>query len=118
MIRYRKLGYVELNVTDSTSVKDARTERFKFLGYAFGSHCYRRNGTRYLGASPSEKSIKRVKQKIDEVLVPGNVACGFLRLRTAIPIDCGQSFQFIAESVPIHRGQHSNDRGQFSHRQL
>ena len=67
-----KLG-LTINET-KTSVKDARTERFKFLGYAFGSHCYRRNGTRYLGASPSEKSIKRVKQKIDEVLVPGNVA--------------------------------------------
>jgi hypothetical protein len=44
--------------------------------------------------------------------------CGFLRLRTGIPIDRGQSFQSIADSIPIHRGQHSNDRGQFSHRQL
>jgi RNA-directed DNA polymerase len=43
------------------------------LGYAFGPHCYQRNGNRYLGASPSEKSIKRVKQRINEVLAPGNV---------------------------------------------
>jgi group II intron reverse transcriptase/maturase len=35
-----------------TSVKDARTERFDFLGYTFGPHCYQRNGKRYLGASP------------------------------------------------------------------
>jgi len=56
-----------------TSVKDARTERFNFLGYAFGPHCYQRNGKRYLGASPSEKSVKRVKAKIDDVLVPGNM---------------------------------------------
>ncbi len=56
-----------------TSVKDARTERFDFLGYAFGPHCYQRNGKRYLGASPSEKSVKRMKTKIDDVLVPGNV---------------------------------------------
>ena len=47
-----------------TSVKDARTERFDFLGYAFGPHCYQRNGNRYLGASPSEKSVKRIKTKI------------------------------------------------------
>src|ERR1700691_1994871 len=53
-----KLG-LTINET-KTSVKNARTERFKFLGYAFGPHCYQRNGNRYLGASPSEKSIKRV----------------------------------------------------------
>ena len=56
-----------------TSVKDARTERFDFLGYSFGPHCYQRNGNRYLGASPSEKSVKRVTTKVSEVLVPGNV---------------------------------------------
>ena len=33
-----------------TSVKDARTERFDFLGYTFGPHCYQRNGKRYLAA--------------------------------------------------------------------
>jgi RNA-directed DNA polymerase len=56
-----------------TSVKDARAERFDFLGYALGPHCYQRNGKRYLGASPSEKSVKRMKTKIDDVLVPGNM---------------------------------------------
>jgi RNA-directed DNA polymerase len=66
-----KLG-LTINET-KTSVKDARTEPFKFLGYAFGPHCYQRNGNRYLGASSSEKSIKRVKQRINEVLAPGNV---------------------------------------------
>src|SRR5271167_269180 len=55
-----------------TSVRDARTERFDFLGYTFGPHCYQRNGKRYLGASPSEKSVKRVKTKVNDVLVPGN----------------------------------------------
>ena len=57
----------------STSVRNARTERFDFLGYTFGPHCYQRNGKRYLGASPSAKSVKRVKQKINDVLVPGNL---------------------------------------------
>ena len=56
-----------------TTVRDARTERFDFLGYTFGPHCYQRNGNRYLGASPSEKSVKRVKLKANEVLVPGNM---------------------------------------------
>jgi RNA-directed DNA polymerase len=56
-----------------TSVKDARTGRFDFLGYAFGPHCYQRNGKRYLGASPSERSVKRVRTKINDVLVPSNV---------------------------------------------
>jgi RNA-directed DNA polymerase len=56
-----------------TSLKDARMERFDFLGYTFGPHCYQRNGKRYLGASPSEKSVKRVKAKVDDVLVPGNM---------------------------------------------
>src|SRR5271166_107773 len=56
-----------------TSVKDARKERFDFLGYAFGPYCYQRNGNRYLGASPSAKSVERVKLKINEILVPGNM---------------------------------------------
>jgi RNA-directed DNA polymerase len=56
-----------------TSVKDARRERFDFLGYTFGPHCYQRNGNRYLGASPSAKSVKRVKLKVNEMLVPGNM---------------------------------------------
>ena len=66
-----KLG-LTLN-TAKTSVRNARTERFDFLGYTFGPHCYQRNGKRYLGASPSAKSVKRVKQKINDVLVPGNL---------------------------------------------
>jgi RNA-directed DNA polymerase len=56
-----------------TSVKDARTERFDFLGYTFGPHRYQRNGKRYLGASPAEKSVKRIKTKVNDVLVPGNM---------------------------------------------
>ena len=39
-----KLG-LTLNAV-KTSVRDARTERFNFLGYAFGPHCYQRNGKR------------------------------------------------------------------------
>ena len=57
-----------------TSVRDAQQERFDFLGYTFGPHIWRKNGRRYLGASPSRKSVQRLKDKIGGVLVPGNVA--------------------------------------------
>jgi RNA-directed DNA polymerase len=55
-----------------TSLKDARTERFDFLGYTFGPHRYRKDGHWYLGASPSKKSVQRIKAKIGDLLVPGN----------------------------------------------
>ena len=57
-----------------TSVRDAQQERFDFLGYTFGPHIWRKNGRRYLGASPSRKSVQRLKDKIGSALVPGNVA--------------------------------------------
>ena len=56
-----------------TSVKDARTERFDFLGYTFGPHWRRKDGKRYTGYSPSKKSMGRIKDKIGEILVPGNM---------------------------------------------
>jgi RNA-directed DNA polymerase len=47
-----KLG-LTVNET-KTSLKDARTESFDFLGYSFGPHRYRKDGHWYLGASPSK----------------------------------------------------------------
>lgn len=55
-----------------TSVRDARAERFDFLGYAFGPHHYRKDGHWYLGASPSRKSVQRFKDKVGDLLVPGD----------------------------------------------
>lgn len=55
-----------------TSVKDARKEPFDFLGYTFGPCWHRKEGYRYLGASPSKKSVQRLKTKVGELLVPGN----------------------------------------------
>ena len=57
---------------DKTSIKEARTESFSFLGYTFGPHHYRKDGHWYLGASPSKKSVQRLKTKIGALLVPGN----------------------------------------------
>ena len=65
-----KLGLV-MNEA-KTSVRDARQERFDFLGYTFGPHRYRKDGHWYLGASPSRKSVQRLKDKVGEILVPGN----------------------------------------------
>jgi len=56
-----------------TSVKNARKESFDFLGYTLGPHRYRKDGHWYLGASPSKKSVQRVKTKIGGVLKPGNM---------------------------------------------
>jgi RNA-directed DNA polymerase len=57
-----------------TSLKDARQERFDFLGYSFGPHWFKKNGKWYLGASPSKKSVQRFKTKVGDLLVPGNNA--------------------------------------------
>jgi RNA-directed DNA polymerase len=67
-----KLG-LTLNA-DKTSLKDARNESFDFLGYTFGPQRHRKDGHRYLGASPSKKSVQRVKSRIGEHLDRRNVA--------------------------------------------
>ncbi|MEJ2087214.1 MAG: group II intron reverse transcriptase/maturase [Gammaproteobacteria bacterium] len=66
-----KLG-LTLNET-KTTIRDARRERFDFLGYSFGPHHYRKDGHWYLGASPSKTSVQRLKTKVSGLLVPGNV---------------------------------------------
>lgn len=55
-----------------TSLRNARQERFDFLGYSFGPHRFRKTGQWYLSASPSRKSVQRIKDKIGDMLVPGN----------------------------------------------
>jgi RNA-directed DNA polymerase len=57
-----------------TSIKEARTESFDFLGYTFGPHCHRKYGHWYLGASPSKKSVARLRGKVGDLLKPSNVA--------------------------------------------
>lgn len=67
-----KLG---LTVNEAkTSLRNARKERFDFLGYSFGPHWFKKNGKWYLGASPSKKSMQRFKTKAGDMLVPANVA--------------------------------------------
>jgi len=56
-----------------TSVRNARQERFDFLGYSFGPHRFKANGKWYLSASPSKKSIQRFKTEVRRLLVPSNI---------------------------------------------
>ena len=67
-----RLG-LSLNET-KTSVRNAHEERFDFLGYSFGPHYSPKNGRRYLGASPSKKSVARLKPRISAILHRGNKA--------------------------------------------
>jgi RNA-directed DNA polymerase len=54
-----------------TTIKRARKESFDFLGYTFGPHRYRKDGHWYLGASPSNKAVARIKGKVRDLLVRG-----------------------------------------------
>jgi len=66
-----RLG-LTLNRT-KTCLRDARQERFDFLGYSFGPHCFRQTGRWFTGASPSKKSVQRLKDRVSTILVPGNM---------------------------------------------
>jgi RNA-directed DNA polymerase len=57
-----------------TSIRNARKERFDFLGYTFGPHFSKRVKREYIGCSPSKKSVNQIKQSVGEHLKPRNVA--------------------------------------------
>jgi RNA-directed DNA polymerase len=56
-----------------TAIRNARCEPVDVLGYSFGPHRYRKDGHGYLGAGPSRKSVQRLKTKVSDLLVPGNM---------------------------------------------
>ena len=56
-----------------TSIRNARKERFDFLGYTFGPHISQKTGKEYLGCSPSKKSVTKAKRNVSEHLKPQNV---------------------------------------------
>jgi RNA-directed DNA polymerase len=78
------LERLELTLNEKkTSIRNARQERFDFLGYTFGPHINPRGGGRYIGYSPSNKSVRRIKQKVGELLdrqngAPWEEVCGQL----------------------------------------
>jgi RNA-directed DNA polymerase len=55
-----------------TRLCQAREEPFDFLGYTFGPARHWRTGKRLLSAQPSKKAQKRLKEKINALLVRGN----------------------------------------------
>jgi len=68
------LGRLKLTLNEKkTSVRNARQERFDFLGYTFGPHYSRRTGREYIGYSPSKKSVANIKETVGKLLVPSNV---------------------------------------------
>jgi RNA-directed DNA polymerase len=56
-----------LNET-KTRLCDARRDHFDFLGYTFGPAHFRKDGHWYLAAKPSKKAVKRVKERVREIL--------------------------------------------------
>ena len=81
-----------------TAIRDARRETFDFLGYSFGPHRYRKDGHWYLGASPSKTSVQRLKTKVSELLVPGNIGAG--RMCVIGSIDCYGAGAHISATAP------------------
>lgn len=62
---------LRLNLNEEkTVIRDAHKECFHFLGYTLGSMWFRKEGTRYMSASPSKKSTVRLKQKVRRILRP------------------------------------------------
>src|SRR5260370_8779528 len=68
------LERLELTLNEKkTSIRNARVERFDFLGYTFGRHYSMRTGQGYIGYSPSKKSVATIKAKVGNLLVPATV---------------------------------------------
>jgi RNA-directed DNA polymerase len=53
-----------------TSIRDARSEEFDFLGYTFGLRYSVWNARPYMAARPSKKSIQRLTGKVYDLLQP------------------------------------------------
>ena len=53
-----------------TSIRDARTQDFDFLGYTFGPRWWWKTGRPYTAARPSAKSLKRLRQSVHDLLCP------------------------------------------------
>ena len=69
------LERLELTLNEKkTSIRNARRERFDFLGYTFGPHNSMRTGRAYLGYSPSKQSVASIQEKVGDLRVPSNVS--------------------------------------------
>jgi RNA-directed DNA polymerase len=67
------MAAIKLNLNETkTCIRNARQERFQFLGYSFGPERYRKDGHWYLAAQPCDRAIQRVKERVGALLQPGN----------------------------------------------
>ena len=78
MARLRSaLPRLGLTVDETKTVTvDARSQQFDFLCYSFGAHDRRCNGKCCRGASPSKKSVQRLKANMRALLVSSNSGTG------------------------------------------
>jgi len=70
----RVMAAIGLSLNETkTCVRNGRREHFDFLGYTFGPERHRKDGHWYLGAKPSKKAVRRLKEKVRAQLRPGNM---------------------------------------------
>jgi len=58
---------------EKTSIRDARKEHFRFLGYEYGPTVNRKTGEQYLGARPSKKAMSKARERVSQILQRGRV---------------------------------------------
>ena len=59
-----------------TSLKNARQERFDFLGYSFGPHWFKANGRWYLGASRPRRACNGSRRRCERCWCPATTNHG------------------------------------------
>jgi len=68
----RWLGGLKLTLNETkTSIRDARKEHFRFLGYELGPLVYKKTGQKYLGARPSKKAMEHARAEVSRILRRG-----------------------------------------------
>ncbi len=68
----RWLGGLKLTLNETkTSLRDARKEHFRFLGYELGPLVYKKTGQKYLGARPSKKAMEHARGEVSRILRRG-----------------------------------------------
>jgi RNA-directed DNA polymerase len=70
----RVMAAIGLSLNETkTCIRNGRREHFDFLGYTFGPGRSRKDGRWYLGAKPSKRAVRRLKEKVRMQLRPGNM---------------------------------------------
>ena len=70
----RVMAAIGLSLNETkTCLRNGRREHFDFLGYTFGPERNRKDGHWYLGAKPSPKAVRRLKEKVRAQLRSGNM---------------------------------------------